>query len=43
MPDAFISDEGNDVTPAFLDYARPLVGDLPRIGRFKGAGAVKRA
>jgi ATP-dependent phosphofructokinase / diphosphate-dependent phosphofructokinase len=43
MPDAFISDEGNDVTPAFLDYARPLVGDLPQIGRFKGAGAVKRA
>jgi ATP-dependent phosphofructokinase / diphosphate-dependent phosphofructokinase len=43
MPDAFINDEGNDVTPAFLEYARPLVGDLPKIGRFRGAGAVKRA
>ncbi len=42
MPDAFISDEGNDVTPAFLDYARPLAGDLPKIGRLKGL-AVKPA
>jgi 6-phosphofructokinase len=23
----------NDVTPAFLDYVRPLVGELPRLGR----------
>ncbi len=29
MPDAFIAEAGNDVTPAFLDYARPLVGPLP--------------
>ncbi|MEN0020050.1 MAG: 6-phosphofructokinase [Planctomycetota bacterium] len=28
MPEAFIGGT-NDVTPAFLDYARPLVGDLP--------------
>jgi 6-phosphofructokinase len=43
MPDAFLNDEGNDVTPAFLDYARPIVGDLPPIGRFKGAGMTKRS
>ncbi len=26
MPDEFINDEGNGVTTAFLDYARPLLG-----------------
>lgn len=26
MPDEFINDEGNGVTGAFLDYARPLLG-----------------
>jgi 6-phosphofructokinase len=34
MPDAFIHPDGNDVTQAFLEYAKPLVGALPRIGRF---------
>ncbi len=29
VPDAFIAPNGHDVTTAFLDYARPLVGDLP--------------
>lgn len=30
MPDAFISAEGNDVTPAFCEWCRPLLGtDLP--------------
>ena len=29
VPDAFIAANGHDVTKAFLDYARPLVGDLP--------------
>ncbi len=29
MPDDFIAENGHDVTPAFLDYARPLVGELP--------------
>ncbi|MDQ6986712.1 MAG: 6-phosphofructokinase [Mariprofundaceae bacterium] len=33
VADAFISAEGNDVTTAWLDYVRPLVGDLPLIGR----------
>jgi len=35
VPDEFISAAGNDVTPAFLDYAKPIVGPLPKIGRFK--------
>ena len=34
MPDAFISKAGNDVTQAFIDYARPLVGELPACARF---------
>ena len=36
MPKEHINKAGNDVTKAFLDYARPLVGKLPPIGRFKG-------
>ena len=35
MPDAFIAANGCDVTKAFLDYIRPIVGTLPQIGRFK--------
>ena len=31
MPASFIARNGHDVTKAFLDYARPLVGDLPPI------------
>lgn len=41
MPDAFIAASGCDVTKAFLDYARPIVGDLPQIGRFKRIKAKK--
>ncbi|MDQ6957595.1 MAG: 6-phosphofructokinase [Mariprofundaceae bacterium] len=33
VPDACISAECNDVTTNWLDYIRPLVGDLPVIGR----------
>jgi 6-phosphofructokinase len=29
MPDEFISADGNDVTGAFMEYAMPLVGNLP--------------
>jgi len=29
VPDRFIAKNGHDVTKAFLDYAKPLVGDLP--------------
>ncbi len=30
VPKAFIAKNGHDVTPAFLAYARPIVGDLPK-------------
>ncbi len=30
MPDEFINTEGNGVTDAFIEYAMPLVGDLPK-------------
>jgi 6-phosphofructokinase 1 len=35
MPDRFISRDGNDVTPAFIRYAAPLVGELPRTARLR--------
>ena len=36
MSDAFISPNGNDVTQAFLEYARPLIGsDMPRAHRLQ--------
>ncbi len=35
MPDAFINKAGNHVTQAFLDYARPLVGELPPCARLE--------
>jgi uroporphyrinogen decarboxylase len=35
MPSKFINRAGNDVTQAFLDYARPLVGPLPAIGHLR--------
>ncbi len=42
MPDSFISKAGNDVTRAFINYAKPLVGELPKIGRFKGVRVKKK-
>ena len=42
MPASFINKAGNDVTKAFVEYARPIVGELPVIGRFK-AVPVKKA
>jgi 6-phosphofructokinase 1 len=41
VPDEFINKDGNDVTKAFIDYARPIVGELPPIGRFKGVPVKK--
>jgi len=32
MKDEYINAAGNDVTQAWLDYVRPLVGDLPEMG-----------
>ncbi|MDR0994050.1 MAG: 6-phosphofructokinase [Verrucomicrobiota bacterium] len=41
MPDNFIAKNGCDVTKAFLNYAAPIVGKLPKIGRFKRVKAKK--
>jgi len=41
MPDEFINKAGNDVTPAFIAYAKPIVGELPKIGRLKAAPVTK--
>lgn len=37
MPARFINKAGNDVTKAFIEYVKPLVGRLPAMGRLKGA------
>jgi ATP-dependent phosphofructokinase / diphosphate-dependent phosphofructokinase len=42
MPNKFINKAGNDVTKAFVDYAAPIVGKLPPIGRFKGVAVPKK-
>lgn len=39
MPDRYLAKSGMDVTPAFLDYVRPLVGELPEYASL----AIKRA
>lgn len=36
MPKAYIARNGHDVTAAFLDYARPLVGPLPPCAVLRG-------
>ena len=41
MEDLFINAEGNGVTPAFVDYLRPLVGDMPEVARLRGAKVAK--
>ena len=30
VPKEYIAENGHDVTPAFIEYARPIVGDLPK-------------
>ncbi len=34
LPDNYINEAGNNVTEAFIRYARPIVGDLPVTARF---------
>jgi hypothetical protein len=42
MDDAFINAAGNDVTAAFCDYLRPLLGsDLPQAHRLRAAAVEK--
>lgn len=36
VPARFINRAGNDVTKAFIAYARPLAGELPDVAHFKG-------
>jgi len=33
MPDTYIADNGHDVTDAFIEYAMPLTGGLPKIAK----------
>ncbi len=43
LPDAFLNRAGNFVTPAYLDYVRPLLGEpLPNYVRFRAATVAKR-
>ncbi|NNJ70760.1 MAG: 6-phosphofructokinase, partial [Kiritimatiellales bacterium] len=35
MPNRFINAAGNHVTQAFIDYASPIVGPLPKTGKLK--------
>jgi len=43
MDDAFIANEGNDITPAFLSYVRPLIGNgIPRVGRIRAPQVAKK-
>jgi 6-phosphofructokinase 1 len=39
MPPEFINPKGNYVTPACLDYLRPLVGPLPEYVRLAAVRA----
>ena len=41
VPLKYINKAGNDVTQAFIDYAAPIVGKLPKIGRLKAVPAGK--
>ena len=41
VPSKYINKAGNDVTQAFIDYAAPIVGKLPKIGRLKAVPAGK--
>ncbi|HLW92162.1 MAG TPA: 6-phosphofructokinase [Roseiarcus sp.] len=42
MEDHFIAPAGNDVTPAFQDYLRPLLGaDMPEVARLRGVKVAK--
>jgi len=41
VPPEFMNEEGNHVTQAFLDYARPLIGaPLPPYARLERISAV---
>lgn len=33
MPPEFLNASGNNVTPAFIEWLRPMVGEMPKMGR----------
>jgi 6-phosphofructokinase 1 len=33
LKDEYINEAGNDVTQAWIDYAAPLVGEMPKMGK----------
>lgn len=41
MPDNYISSDGFFVTSEFLDYIRPLVGEIPRYAELKAKAVTK--
>lgn len=41
MPARFINKAGNNVTQAFIDYAAPIIGKLPKVGKFKRVPVAK--
>ena len=42
MEDVFINEAGNDVTPAFIEYLRPLMGTgLPETARLRSPAVAK--
>lgn len=41
MPASYINKAGNDVTAAFVEYVKPLVGKLPKSGRLKAYPVAK--
>ncbi len=43
MPASFINKKGNDVTAAFVRYAAPIVGPLPKLTRLKSVSAARIA
>ena len=44
MEDVFIASAANDVTPAFLDYLRPLIGaPFAPVARLRAPGVAKKA
>ncbi|MFH1781875.1 MAG: 6-phosphofructokinase, partial [Patescibacteria group bacterium] len=42
LPKDFINKHGNGITQKFIDYALPLVGKLPEIGKFKEVPVAKQ-
>ena len=42
LPLEYVNADNNDIADAFVDYALPLVGKLPEVGRFRGYPVKKK-